>query len=143
VSAHSKDLPGLVDFVPHLSSPHTHKLGAYWVQPSKPSVRESDDASCKAGHRRPRYTIAMSGSTAPRIVEDFLGVIQLLSDGSVVRGYRWPNGPGTMGRHGHGPKKHDTSTARPDSSAVPGPLCRPAVPARARHDLWAGTKKAR
>jgi acetyl esterase/lipase len=28
----------------------------------------------------------MSGGTAPRVVEDFLGVIQLLSDGSVVRG---------------------------------------------------------
>ncbi|TKW13515.1 hypothetical protein SEVIR_5G106400v4 [Setaria viridis] len=28
----------------------------------------------------------MSGGTAPRVVEDFFGVIQLLSDGSVVRG---------------------------------------------------------
>ncbi|KAE8774530.1 hypothetical protein D1007_53054 [Hordeum vulgare] len=28
----------------------------------------------------------MSGGTAPRVVEDFLGVVQLLSDGSVVRG---------------------------------------------------------
>jgi hypothetical protein len=26
--------------------------------------------------------------------------------------YRWPNGPGPMGQHGHGPKKHDPSTAR-------------------------------
>ncbi|KAF8731969.1 hypothetical protein HU200_015919 [Digitaria exilis] len=30
-----------------------------------------------------------------------------------------------MGRHGHGPRKHGTSTARPDSSVVPGPLCWP------------------
>ena len=28
--------------------------------------------------------------------------------------YRWPNGSGTMGRHGPGPKKHDTSTTRHD-----------------------------
>uniref|UniRef100_M8AYU9 Alpha/beta hydrolase fold-3 domain-containing protein n=1 Tax=Aegilops tauschii TaxID=37682 RepID=M8AYU9_AEGTA len=28
----------------------------------------------------------MSGGTAPRVMEDFLGVVQLLSDGSVVRG---------------------------------------------------------
>jgi len=28
--------------------------------------------------------------------------------------YRWPNGAGMMGRHGPGPKKHDTSTARHD-----------------------------
>jgi hypothetical protein len=27
-------------------------------------------------------------------------------------GYTWPNGPGPMGQHGHGPKKHDPSTAR-------------------------------
>jgi hypothetical protein len=26
--------------------------------------------------------------------------------------YRWPNGPGPMGQHGHGPKKHGPSTAR-------------------------------
>ena len=28
--------------------------------------------------------------------------------------YRWPNGSGTMGQHGPGPKKHETSTARHD-----------------------------
>ena len=30
-----------------------------------------------------------------------------------VHEYSFSNGPGPMGRHGHGPKKHDTSPARP------------------------------
>jgi hypothetical protein len=33
-------------------------------------------------------------------------------DLSIACLYRWPNGPGLMGQHGHGPKKHSPSTAR-------------------------------
>jgi hypothetical protein len=35
-----------------------------------------------------------------------------LPDLSSLFPYRWPSGSGPMGQHGHGPKKHDPSTAR-------------------------------
>jgi hypothetical protein len=60
------------------------------------------------------------------------------------RRYRWPNGSGLMGQHGHDPKKHGPSTARArHHSASVGtrhdldsawPQGRAAALARARHD---------
>jgi hypothetical protein len=44
--------------------------------------------------------------------------------------YRWPDGPGPMGRYGHGPKKPGPSTTRHEgdsASGWPGPTVVPGL----------------
>jgi hypothetical protein len=79
---------------------------------------------------------------------------RLSESGRATRGYRWPNGPGTMGRPENGPKKPGTRTTRHEggsASGWPGPMVRPGLGhtlgtvARhgARHDFWASPMSAR